>query len=167
MAKNDVHIIDTGGLDVVPTRTFLVEDYTNSSSTQILVGEPVRVSGHEGGNYVIKLATGEPAIGTDIFVGIAASNDTATSSADGTVSVWLPLPGVVYRCKATTKANLATGIELDTVTFDLTSTTYTVDENEGTDENVHGLRIVDFDASAGTVDFEIKINATRYGALVA
>ena len=165
MSKLDVKIVDAP-YNVVPTIVCKVEDYTTSSSTQILAGEPVKLSA-AGGNVVVKLATGEPAIGTDIVFGIAASDDTATATADGEVEVYAPLPGIIYRCKATTPANLAEGIRYDTVTFDLTGTTYTVDEDEGTDEDVHGLRIVDFDATNGTVDFEIKINATRYGALIA
>ena len=164
MAKLDVKIVDAP-YNVVPTIVCKVDDYTTSSSTQILAGEPVKLSA-EGGNVVVKLANGEPAIGTDIVFGIAASDDTATTTADGEVEIYAPLPGIIYRCKATTSANLAEGIRYDTVTFDLTGTTYTVDENEGSDEDVHGLRIVDFDATDGTVDFEIKINATRYGALI-
>lgn len=165
MSKLDVKIVDAP-YNVVPTIVCKVDDYTTSSSTQILAGEPVKLSA-AGGNVVVKLATGEPKIGTDIVFGIAASDDTATATADGEVEVYAPLPGIIYRCKATTPANLAEGIRYDTVTFDLTGTTYTVDEDEGTDEDVHGLRIVDFDATNGTVDFEIKINATRYGALIA
>ena len=164
MAKLDVKIVDAP-YNVVPTIVCKVDDYTTSSSTQILAGEPVKLSA-AGGNVVVKLAAGEPKIGTDIVFGIAASDDTATTTADGEVEVYAPLPGIIYRCKATTPTNLAEGIRYDTVTFDLTGTTYTVDEDEGTDEKVHGLRIVDFDATNGTVDFEIKINATRYGALV-
>ena len=164
MAKLDVKIVDAP-YNVVPTIVCKVDDYTTSSSTQILVGEPVKLSA-AGGNVVVKLAAGEPKIGTDIVFGIAASDDTATTTADGEVEVYAPLPGIIYRCKATTPTNLAEGIRYDTVTFDLTGTTYTVDEDEGTDEKVHGLRIVDFDATNGTVDFEIKINATRYGAIV-
>ena len=164
MAKLDVKIVDAP-YNVVPTIVCKVDDYTTSSSTQILAGEPVKLSA-AGGNHVVKLAAGEPKIGTDIVFGIAASDDTATTAADGEVEVYAPLPGIIYRCKATTPANLAEGIRYDTVTFDLTGTTYTVDEDEGSDEKVHGLRIVDFDATNGTVDFEIKINATRYGALV-
>jgi len=165
MAKNDVKIVyNPYGANAVLNCT--VQDYTNSSSTQILTGEPVKLSGAEGGNYVLKLATGDPEIGTDIVFGIAASDDTATSSADGTVDVYLPLPGIIYRCAATTPANIAAGILYDTVAFDLTTTTYTVDEDEGSDENVHGLRIVDYDATNGTVDFEIKVGATRYNDLV-
>lgn len=171
MAKGDVRIVDSP-YNTVPTLTCNVQDYTTSSSTQILAGEPVKISGAEGGNYALKLATGEPAIGTDIMLGIAASDDTATSSADGTVEVYLPLPGVIYECAATTPANIDTPAKLlaltfDCVTFDLTGTTYTVDENEGSDEDVHGLRIVGGDTSAGTIKFEIKVPATRYGDLVA
>ena len=165
MSKLDVKIVDAP-YNVVPTIVCKVDDYTTSSSTQILAGEPVKLSA-AGGNVVVKLAAGDPEIGTDIVFGIAASDDTATATADGEVEVYAPLPGIIYRCKATTPANLAEGIRYDTVTFDLTGTTYTVDEDEGTDEDVHGLRIVDFDATNGTVDFEIKINATRYGALIA
>jgi len=166
MAKNDVTIAYSPYASN-PTATFLVDDYTTSSSTQILAGEPVKISGAEGGNYALKLATGEPVIGTDIMLGIAASDDTATTSADGTVDVYLPLPGIIYRCAATTPGNLATGVLLDTVTFDLTGTTYTVYEDEGTDEDEHGLRIVGYNATAGTVDFEIKTGVTRYGDIVA
>jgi hypothetical protein len=162
MAKNDVFIVDNGGYNTVPTKKFKVDDYTTSSSTQILAGEPVKLSA-AGGNYVVKLATGDPEIGTDVVFGIAASNDTATSSADGEVEVYLPLPGVTYRASATTPANLAAGILYDTVCFDYDGTNYTVDEDEGTDEDVHGLRIVGYDTTNGTVDFEIKTNVTRYG----
>jgi len=168
MAKFDVKIVDAP-YNVVPTIVCKVDDYATSNSTQILAGEPVKLSA-AGGNVVVKLADGEPAIGTNgnIVFGIAASDDTATSAADGEVEVYAPLPGIIYRCKATNPANLAEGIRYDTVCFDLSAGgVYTVDEDEGTDEDVHGLRIVDFDATNGTVDFEIKINATRYGALIA
>ena len=165
MAKLDVTVVKNP-YNCQPTMTCKVQDYTNSTSTQILIGEPVKLSGAEGGNYVIKLATGDPEAAVDIVFGIAASDDTATSTADGEVEVLLPLPGIIYRCKATTPANLAEGIRYDTVCFDLTGTTYTVDEDEGSDENVHGLRIVDFDTVNGTVDFEIKDIVTRYGNLV-
>jgi len=167
MAKNDIEIVDSAGLSRLPVKTLKVDDYTTSGGTQILAGEPVKISGAEGGNYAIQLADGEPAIGTDIVLGIAASNDSATSTVDGTVDVYMPVPGAVYRAKATTPGNLADGILLDTVTFDLAAGVFTVDENEGTDEDVHGLRIIDFDTRTGTVDFEFKINATRYGDLVA
>lgn len=167
MAKGDIRIVDTGGRDTLPTKTFQVQDRTSSSDTIIYPGEPVKLSGAEGGNYVTHLATGEPEIGTDIVVGIAASTSTETSSADGEVEVYLPLPGVIYRCDAHTSGNLATGILMDTVTLDLTGTTYTVNEDEGTDENVHGLRVLDYDSDDGTVDFIIKDEATMFGCMIS
>lgn len=166
MARNDVEIVKSP-YACIPTITCQVDDYTTSSSTQILPGEPLKLSGAEGGNVVIKCATGDPEIGTDIIMGIAASEDDATTTANGTVEVYLPLPGLIYRCAATTSGNLAEGVRYDTVAFDLTTSTYTVDENEGTDENVHGLRIVDMDTGAGTVDFMFKEGVTMLGNLVA
>ena len=102
MSKLDVKIVDAP-YNVVPTIVCKVDDYTTSSSTQILAGEPVKLSA-AGGNVVVKLAAGDPEIGTDIVFGIAASDDTATATADGEVEVYAPLPGIIYRCKATTPA---------------------------------------------------------------
>ncbi|MBD3207729.1 hypothetical protein GF319_15475 [Candidatus Bathyarchaeota archaeon] len=167
MAKGDVKIAFTP-YDSVPTWTFIVEDRTtNSASATIKPGEPCKIRGAEDGNDVILVETGEPEITTDIFAGIAASESTETSSADGTVELYLPLPGIVYRCAATTSGNLGLGVMYDTVTFDLTGSTFTVDENEGSDENVHALRIMDYDSTNGTVDFIIKDEATLFGCMVA
>lgn len=166
MAKNDVTIVDsTGGV----VREFRVDDRTTSgASATIKPGEPVKKSG----NFVVLLATGDPEIGTDEFVGIAVDESTETSSADGVVNVFVPAPGKsVMRCKATTTTNIDTDDELegvlqDCVTFDLTGTTFTVDENEGDDPNVHGLQIVDGDISKGTLDFVVQQNAGHGGGTV-
>jgi hypothetical protein len=48
------------------------------------------------------------------------------------------------------------GLRGDTVCFDLTSTTITVDEDEGDDPNVHGLKIVGGDTAKGTLDFVLQ-----------
>lgn len=164
MAKNDVKIIKEAGGDYLQ---FDVQDRTSSSDTQLLVGDPVKKSG----NYVIHLATGDPEIGTDEFVGIVAEASTETSTADGTVMVFVPVAGKsILRCNATTAGNIDTaaellGVQLDCVTFDLTSTTFTVDENEGDDPNVHGLQIVGGDVS-GYLDFTIQQNAGLSGGTV-
>lgn len=171
MAKNDVEIVSTGGYLNVPVKTFKVQDRTTSSDTAIYAGEPVKILAGEGGNYAGHLATGDPEYGTDIMIGITKSDSTETSTADGTVDVYMPLPGVVYRGNAHTPANIDTeakalALWFDTVTFDLTGTTFTVNENEGSDENVHGLRMIDFDVDKGTIDFIIKTNVTIMGDLV-
>ena len=166
MAKNDVRIVHNP-YNSAATKTFLVDDQTTTSDTTIYPGEPLKIYGAEGGNYVTHMATGDPEIGTDITVGIAASQSTETTTAEGTVDVYLPLPGIIYECAATTPANLADGILFDCVTFDLTGTTYTVNENEASDENVQGLRILDYDATAGTVQFTINPRGTILGDLNA
>lgn len=165
MAKNDVRIAYTP-YSSLPTYTFLVDDRTTTSDTVIYPGDPVKIGAGEGGNYAGHLATGDPEYGTDIVIGIAASESTETTTANGTVEVYLPLQGMIYKAKATTSANLAEGVILDCVTFDLTGTTYTVDEDEGSDENIHGLRIMGYD-SDGYVFFIMKDNVTIFDALVA
>ena len=69
MARNDVKIVKADGGQYL---TFDVQDTTSSSDTQLLQGEPVKVSG----NYVIHLATGDPEIGTDEMVGIVSKDST-------------------------------------------------------------------------------------------
>ena len=159
MAKGDVTIVDGGGT-VVPTRTFNVEAGAASS---ISPGEPVKITG-TGNNYVDLLATGDTEIGTDRMVGITANTSDDTTSADGTVDVYMVKPDeTVMRCAAHTSGNLADGILNDSVTFDLSSGTFTINENEGDDPDVHGLMIVDYDSDAGTVDFVLKQGASLSG----
>lgn len=147
-------------------KEFDVQDRTSSSDTVIYPGDPVKVN-QSASNYVIHLATGEP---TNLapMLGIAKSTSTETATADGVVEVSVVVPAhTVMRAKATTAGNIDTAAELlgvmnDSVAFDLTSTTYTIDENEGTDPNVHGLQIIDGDITAGTLDFVLKGYAHEY-----
>ena len=164
MAKNDLQVVDVAGRNVTPVRVFRTE----ANATAILVGEPVKIGG-TGLNYVIPLATGDPEIGTDRMVGIAASNSSQTASADGTVEVYIPVAGsTVMRGKVTTPGNMDTDAELlailnDSVAFDLAGGIFTVDENEGDDPDVHGLIIVDGNIDNGTVDFMLKNGASING----
>jgi hypothetical protein len=156
---NDVKIKDSAG--PVSTWTWQVD----SSATLIYPGDPVKLSS-AGSPFVIKLATGEPIIGTTTqVVGIAATQSTNTAAAAGTVSVYIPVPGTVYSCKATTFANVNTAAELnalvgDRVTFDLSTATFTVDEDE-TDAATSGLQIVGGDYLNGDVYFTIRPAATE------
>ena len=168
MAKNDVKILEPKN---VSTRTYVVEDRTTSSaSVTIKPGEPLKIRSAEGGNDVIILATGDPEVGTDIMVGIAASESTETSTVDGTVEVYVPVPGItVFRCRATTPSGVNTAAKRlailnDVVSFDLTGIIFTVDATEGTDDNVHGLIITDVDISNGDIDFVFKARALQGGS---
>ena len=152
MALGDISVADPAGQHFPPARTFRTE----AGATTINAGEPCKIGG-TGNNYVIPLADGDPEISADVVVGVASSTSDETAALDGTVNVLLPLPGVVFRCAATTPGNIDTDAELlailnDRVTFDLAASIYTVDENEG-DNADHGLRIIGGDIVNGTLDF--------------
>ena len=169
MAKADVKIVQSP-YDNHPTRSFPVIKWSTTSEDAVIYpGEPVKLGSN---NDAIILDDGDPLIGTDTMLGIAASESDASESADGTVDVYLPMPGTVFRCAANTGSNLAAGILYDSVTFDVSGSaaagwTFTVDENEGSDPDVHGLIIVDYDADEDTVDFMININATILSPMVS
>lgn len=156
MATNDVRIHDKGGLNVTPTRVY----QTEAAATDILPGEPVKLKA-AGSPYVIPLATGEPVIGTTTqVIGIAKSASTHTATADGEIEVYVPQPGVVYACKATTPANVDTQAEIDAlandrITFDLANGVYTIDENEG-DDAPHGLQLLGGNPETGEMYFTIR-----------
>lgn len=167
MSRNDVTFSKMGSISNLPVITFRVESGAVASITQ---GEPVKIGG-TGSNYVVLLATGDPEIGTDRMVGIAANDSTDTVAADGVVDVIMPIPNAtVMRCAATTVGNIDTDAELlailnDSVTFDLTGSDFTIDENEGDDPNVHGLMILDGDIIDGTLEFVIKSGAAYGGEI--
>ncbi len=160
MAKGDVRI-QYNPYNSVPTIT----KQTAASATAIYAGEPVKLSA-AGAVDVIQLADNEPVIGTTTqVIGITQSDATHTAAAVGTVEVYQPLPGIIYACKATTAANFDTASEIaalenDRVLFDLTSTTFTVDENAG-DTATSGLQIVGGDPLTQEVYFIIRPSAVQ------
>ena len=162
MAINDVRIKDS--YVSVPVREYQVA----AAATLIYPGEPVKLSA-AGAVDVIKLADNEPVIGTTTqLCGIAASLSTNTAAAAGKVNVYVLLPEVVYECAATTPANIDTQAKLDAlvgdnVLFDLTSTTFTVDENAG-NAATSGLQIVGGDPKRGLIYFIVRPSAT-FGAI--
>lgn len=162
MAKGDIQIIKSPG----EVRKYLAEDRTTSSQAATMKpGEPVKVGG-TGTNFVYLLATGDPEIATDEFVGIVKEESTETSTADGTVLVYTIIPGqTILRGKATTGSNLADGIMGDWVCIDFDDTNFTFDENEGTDPNVHAFKIVAYDAVKDTVDVLVHANASEAAPL--
>jgi hypothetical protein len=114
-------------------------------------GDAVKIGG-TGTNFATLCLDGDPEQGTDIFLGITRSGGTQTTAANGVVDVELCAPGTVIEGKANTASNVATdanllGILLDFVAFDRSAATaagvITIDENEGTDNDVHGLMILD------------------------
>jgi len=129
---------------------------TSSASATIKAGEPVKT--YSTNEFVVIIADGDPEISTDQFIGVARKESTETATADGKVEVVTLIPmSTVLRGKATTAGNIDTASELlaylnDWVTFDVTSSVFTIDENETTDPNVHGLMIIGGDTTDKTLD---------------
>lgn len=161
MAKNDIRIKDAAAAASLPVWTF----QTEAGATAILAGEPVKLKS-TGSQYVIPLADGEPVIGTTTQVmGVAKSDSTHTASVDGTIDVYMPLPGVVYAAKAKTAADVDTQSELnalvnDRVVLDLTSSSYTVDASAA-DGATKGIQIVGGDPARSVVYFTIRPAASE------
>lgn len=137
MAKGDISVLSHS----LGVEGFLAEDRTTSSVTATMkAGEPVKRAG-TGTNFVAPLATGDPEIGTDIFVGIVAEESTETSTADGKVDVDIVQLGTKLRGKATTAANMDTqseldGLILDFVAFDATVPSTSTPERAANSQSV-------------------------------
>lgn len=157
MAKGDIKIVDAGGLSAVPTYRW----QTEAAATAIYAGEPVKLKA-AGSPYVIPCADADMTLGTDVqFIGIAASDSTHTSAADGTVDVYIPFPWIVYEAKAKTSASVDTQSEInalcgDRKIFDLTSSTYTVDE-AAADAVGNMLLVIGGDPAKKTLKFMLQV----------
>jgi len=170
MSANDIEVLKHPG----STLKLYAEDRTTSGlPATMLPGEPVKVAS-SGANYVTLISTGDPEVGTDEFVGIVRKESTETASADGRVEVTTIVPGkTVLRGKATTSSNINTAAKLygvmhDWVCFDAAWTSsargsFTIDEDEGSDPDVHGLNIIDGDIIKGTLDVLVHTMAQMAG----
>jgi len=161
---------------VVKART---EDRTTSSMTAAInPGEPLktRTVQNNAATDVIPVATGDPEIATDDFVGIANSISTeAAATTEGSVEVIMCKGSTLIRGKATTSTNIDTQAEIDLllfawVTFDVTALTgtngdFTVDEDETLDTNINGLQILRGDPVLGTLD--VRVHSLILDAYVA
>lgn len=163
MAKHDISVYKNPH-GAAPTEVW----QTEAGATDILAGEPVKLKA-AGSPYVIPLATGDLTIGTDTaFVGIAVADSTHTATADGTVEVLLPLPGITYKMAADTAANVDTETEIkalegDRVVMLLASGSYTLDEDAGDGAN-NAFYIRGGNPSTGELYFQIRNDATYLSA---
>ena len=153
MSFDDVKIVKNPGT----AYKYNVSDRTTSSaSATIKAGEPVKP--YSTNEFVVIIEDGDPEISTDQFIGVAKKESTETSTVDGTVEIVTIIPmSTVLRAKATTAANIDTASELlgllnDWVTFDVSTGAFTIDENEGSDPNIHGLQIIGGDTTDKTLD---------------
>lgn len=103
------------------------------------------------------------------FTGIAKNTSTDTAAAAGVVTLWLPLPGYVYACKAKTASTADTAAEVAAlfgkrVIFDLTSSLWSID-NAAADAAVNMVTIVGGDYQTQTLYFTYKITGTMIGQI--
>lgn len=163
MALNDITINDVAANGAIPTRTYQV---TSGAAASIKAGEPVVLTTIGTSAFAKAAVDAMPTIGTDYLVGIAASTSTDTVAAVGTVNVYTPLPGVIYRgvaksaTAANTDAKIAALANKRTI-FDLTSSTWTLD-TAAADASTSGLILTGTgDSTRNMVDFMISTRATN------
>lgn len=167
MAAGDIAIYRAGGQ--LLTTTAAVASGTVAS---ISSGEPTKPSGATGSvtGTVVLLADGDPTtVGTATnahFSGLAKSNSNETASVAGNVTLWAPLPGILYAAKAKSAAAVDTAAEIiallnKRVVLDLTSSTFTVD-TAATDAITNGVIIYGGEPQSNLVFFAIAPNVTVF-----
>ncbi len=105
------------------------------------------------------------------FTGIAKSTSTDTAAAAGEVTLWLPLPGYNYACKAKDLTAVNTQTEITAlfgkrVVFDLTSSLWSID-TAATDAVVNCVTIIGGDYQTGTVYFNYSPKGTMLGFCIS
>ncbi len=115
---------------------------------------------------VVPMVDGDGTIAQN-FTGIAKSDSTDTAAAAGSVTLWLPLPGYVYACKAKTASTADTQAEITAlfrkrVVFDLTASLWSVDA-AAADALVNCVTIIGGDYQTQTLYFTYKIGGTMIG----
>jgi len=111
---------------------------------------------------VVPMVDGDGSTATR-FTGIAKSTSTDTAAAAGTVTLWMPLPGYVYGCKAKTASTADTAAEVTAlfgkrVVWDLTASLWSVDA-AAADAVANSLVIVGGDYQTTQLWFVIRPSA--------
>lgn len=148
--------------------------YNVAAGTPINAGEPVQVRalGNSVGKVVEPALTSTPVVGTDYYVGIAATTSTNTSSAAGTVYVTPLTSGVTYLIAPDVAATWDTQAEYDalvsarvliknsvSVTATPTSGTYTLLASDSTN-NGCVVQALDIFKYPGKVAFAFRAGAS-------
>ena len=118
---SDFQYVGTLGGVAYETRTI---DVVAGTTASISIGDLVTVAN----GYAAKVANGGCA--ADGRYGLAMSDSTETTTADGSVQVIFCPSGLLVMGAATTPGNLAQGVLYDRVTLDVTAGVQTVDEND-------------------------------------
>lgn len=141
---------------------------TSGGVSTILAGTPTKSAdvATAATGAVVPMVDGDGAIGQN-FTGIAKSDSTDTAAVDGAVTLWLPLPGYVYACKAKTFSTVDTAVEVQAlfrkrVVFDLTASLWSVDA-AAADALINCVTIIGGDYQTGVLWFTYKNGGTMLG----
>lgn len=163
--RGDISIFK--GRDVLFTVVAAVASGTTAS---INAGEPTTPAGATGsvtGTVALSADASPTTVGTATnvhFSGLAKADSNETASVAGNVTLWAPMPGILYAAKSKSAAATDTAVEIialmnKRVILDLTSTTWTVD-TAATDAITNGIIIFGGDPQSSTVYFAISPNVT-------
>lgn len=177
MARNDITIKETGGLNSVPTDRWTVAAGRTPAGDNITIkaGEPAKLSASAatlavGTSLVVCLVDADLTIATDQpMAGIAAIDSTESVSAVGYSDQYVPLPGIKWEIKAKTASTVDTRAEIDKLIgalylIDLSGTTtssFTIDA--GTTASTAAFLMVGGDPTRSTIHFRIRPDACAYG----
>jgi len=165
MSRGDLFIYRGG-----PSLLSVTAAVASGTTLAIEAGEPTTPAGATGsvtGTVQLSADTSPTTVGTATnvhFSGLAKSDSTETASAAGEVTLWFPLPGILYGGKAKSAAAVDTQAEITAllnkrVVLDLTTATWTVD-TAATDAITNGVIIMGGDPQANQVFFAISTNVT-------
>lgn len=144
---------------------------TSGGVATIQAGTPTKGADATGASWtgaVIPMATGGGTT-SDRFTGLCKSTSTDTASANGVVTLWLPLPGLVYSCKATTSTNANTAALIQAlygkrVTLTLASSLWSVN-TAATDAAANMITILGGDPNTTQIYFTYKTTGTVIGQI--
>lgn len=168
MAVNDITMYEPGSFDVIGSKKF----YVSSGVTTINPGEPVGFKALGANSYVIPLATSTPVVGTDYFVGIAASTATSSTTSSQLIDVYPFVKGAQYLISPNVAATYGLGstpvqatynsLVGSRVTFNLTNGVYTINS---TDSANNGLVVeyIDVTKASGKVAFSVRDSVQYIG----
>lgn len=116
---------------------------------------------------VLPAADGDPLpTSTHQFAGLAKNESTDTAAAAGVITVWAPLPGLVYEMSAKTATDANTAAKVNALkdkrtVFDLTTSVYSVDAGAA-DTATSGIAIVGGDFRTSKLYFLVLPTATLW-----
>lgn len=120
---------------IVTNEFSVVRNVAAGAVETIKAGEPVECSDAAAASPYLGtvniMADGEGTT-SQRFAGVSKSDSTDTVAAAGEVTLWLPLPGIIYQADAKTASTADTAAEVAAlrgkrVVFDLTSTKWSID----------------------------------------